>query len=73
MERRSHQHEGMKKRVRSDRLVGFRLNQAEFAEVTRVLNEQAMSMSAYLRQLVAGDLSQQHGKLRAGAVPEQRR
>ena len=60
----------MKKRVRTDRLIGVRLDPAELAEVRRRLNAQTMSMTDYLRRLVFSDLAQQQGKT-TEATPEQ--
>jgi len=45
------------KRIRKDRLIGFRLSPAEYMALTSKLAIQQTSISSYLRRLVKNDLS----------------
>ena len=43
------------KRNRKDRLIGFRLPPSDYATLTSLLERNAISVSAYMRQLVQSD------------------
>lgn len=43
------------KRHRTDRLIGFRLGSTDYETLTRLVSLNALSISAYLRQLVRSD------------------
>ena len=43
------------KRHRNDRLIGFRLDPSDYATLTRLLADEAISISAYMRRLVQSD------------------
>jgi hypothetical protein len=43
------------KRYRTDRLIGFRLDPADYETLTRLVSRNTISISAYMRQLVQSD------------------